>query len=96
MPKVTVHMPVYAELMVDVEVGKLPLTEEQADEVRNTAVDRLPSGVCHQCVGGRYNGQEWSFETEFSEADAKYMSDEDGNVVWGDQDGKLGWLWHSG
>lgn len=94
----TVYMPVWAEYTFRVEV-----TEEMVDEDGEADIDLVideaygnkPSGLCYGCYTGN-TGVDWrdrsSINLKLNDvAEVRYVTDEEGNVVWGDPMQKLGW-----
>lgn len=93
--KITFYLPVWAEYSVTVDVEDEAFKNEEFDDAVDEAYDNLPTGLCYGCSTGN-SGAGWgtpsSVNLELGDApEVKYALDEDGNVVWGDRDAKLGW-----
>jgi hypothetical protein len=95
MKKITVYLPVWAEYSVEVEVPDDKFEEEDFEEAIDSAYDKLPSGLCHHCATGNTGAGFFGHSEVYLELgeqpEAKYALDEEGKVVWGDRDEKLGW-----
>jgi hypothetical protein len=95
MKPVTFHLPVWAEYAITVGVEDEAFANDEFDDAMDEAYDKLPAGLCHGCSTGN-TGVGWSRRSEVTlelgdSPEAMYALDEDGNVVWGDRDAKMGW-----
>ncbi len=93
--EITVHMPVWTEYAIRVEVSDEDFKNGDFDNAIDEAYEKLPSGLCHGCSTGN-TGVGWGTKSEVylelgDSPEAQYAIDKDGNVVWGDIDAKLGW-----
>ena len=92
---ITVYLPVWTEYAVRVEVSGEDFRNGDFDSAIDDAYEKLPSGLCYGCSTGN-TGSGWGKPSEVilelgDSPEARYATDKDGNVVWGDSAAKLGW-----
>jgi hypothetical protein len=95
MKRITFHLPVWASYAIDVEVSDEAFANDDFDEAMDDAYDKLPTGLCYGCSTGNTGGG-WGSHPEVTlelgdAPEVQYAVDEDGNVVYGDIDAKMGW-----